>query len=143
MKTLATGILSAVLGAVFILIMQGIPLKTEGMSYADLSAILLSAVGVIVAIFGGVLAVAAFWGFNQVKQDAIKAAEKAGMREMKEQIESGTIKDDIMQEISTLTEKEFRSDRMEQRIKRVVDAVSFSYGNLEKDRELDADGDEE
>ncbi|MBF0857633.1 hypothetical protein HKD24_00175 [Gluconobacter sp. LMG 31484] len=113
------------------------------MSYADLSAVLLSAVGVIVAIFGGVLAVAAFWGFNQVKQDAIQAAEKAGMREMKEQIESGSIKGDIMQEISKLTEKEFRSDRMEQRIKQVVDAVSFSYGNLKKDRELDLDGDEE
>lgn len=143
MKTLATGILSAILGAIFILIMQGIPLKSEGMSYADLSAVLLSAVGVIVAIFGGVLAVAAFWGFNQVKQDAIQAAEKAGMREMKEQIESGSIKGDIMQEISKLTEKEFRSDRMEQRIKQVVDAVSFSYGNLKKDRELDLDGDEE
>lgn len=137
MKILATGILSAILGAIFILIMQGIPLKSEGISYADLSAVLLSAVGVIVAIFGGVLAVAAFWGFNQVKQDAIQAAEKAGMREMKEQIESGSIKDDIMQEISKLTEKEFQSDMMEQRIKRVVHAVSFS--NTRKDKELDGD----
>ena len=58
---------------------------------------------------------------------------------MKEQIESGSIKDDIMQEISKLTEKEFQSDMMEQRIKRVVHAVSFS--NTRKDKELDGDED--
>ncbi len=58
-------------------------------SYPDLAAVLLSAVGVIVAIFGGVLAILAFWGFEQMKRDAVRGATQAALDELKEQIENG------------------------------------------------------
>jgi hypothetical protein len=105
------------------------------MSYADLAAILLTSVGVIVAIFAGVLALAAVWGFNQLKRDAIGAAETAGSREIKEQIENGTIRDYIKGEIERLTDHEFKSEQMDRRINSRVDAVAF--GRPEDDKLLD------
>src|SRR4051812_35790771 len=81
-------------------------LRPVGMSFADLAAILLTGVGVIVAIFAGVLALAALWGFNQLKRDAVRAAEIAGSKEIKEQIENGTIRDYIKGEIERLTDQE-------------------------------------
>ncbi|TXC69602.1 hypothetical protein FSB78_00470 [Sphingomonas ginsenosidivorax] len=105
------------------------------MSYADLAATLLSAVGVIVAIFGGILAIAALWGFNQLKRDAITAAETAGSSEVREQIENGAIREYIKGEIERLTVEEVNSERMDQRIKRRVDAVTF--GRPDDDRLLE------
>ncbi|WP_077145465.1 hypothetical protein [Sphingopyxis sp. KK2] len=112
----------------------------EGMDYADLAAILLTAVGVIVAIFAGVLALAAIWGFNQLKRDAVAAAEVAGSTEIREQIENGTIKDYIAAEVGRLADEEFKSERMDQRIKNRVDAVAF--GRPDADRLLEEEGDE-
>ncbi|HVI87020.1 MAG TPA: hypothetical protein VM659_01900 [Dongiaceae bacterium] len=111
------------------------------MSYADLAATLLAAVGVIVAIFGGVLALAAIWGFNQLKRDAISAAQAAGASEIREQIENGTIRDYIRDEIERLTDEEFKSERMDERINRRVDALTFGRPN--DDKLLDDEGDEE
>lgn len=115
-------------------------LTPSGMTYADLAAVLLSAVGVLVAIFGGILALAAFWGFNQLKRDAISAAEKAGAGEIREQIENGTVRDYIQGEVGRLADEEFNSQRMDQRIKRRVDAVTF--GRVDADRELEEGEDE-
>ena len=52
-------------------------LRPAGMSYSDLAAVLLTAVAVIVAIFGGVFALAAIWGFAQLKQEAVRAAARS------------------------------------------------------------------
>ena len=93
--------------------------------------------GVIVAIFGGVLALAALWGFNQLKRDAITAAENAGSTEIREQIENGAIRDYIKGEIERLTAEEVNSERMDQRIKQRVDAVTF--GRPDDDRLLEED----
>lgn len=105
------------------------------MTYADLAAILLTSVAVIVAIFGGVLALAALWGFNQLKRDAISAAERAGLGELKEQIENGPMRDYIKSEIERLTDEEFKSERMDKRINQRVDAVAF--GRPADDKLLD------
>lgn len=115
-------------------------LTPVGMSYADLAAVLLSAVGVIIAVFGGVLAIAAVWGFNQLKRDAISAAEKAGASEIREQIENGTVRDYIKGEVGRLADEEFNSKRMDDRINRRVDAVTF--GRVDDDRELEEGGEE-
>lgn len=115
-------------------------LRPAEMSYADLAAILLTSVAVIVAIFGGVLALAALWGFNQLKRDAVSAAEKAGLGEVKEQIENGTMRDYIKSEIERLTDEEFKSERMDKRINQRVDAVAF--GRPADDKLLDDGGGE-
>lgn len=115
-------------------------LQPTEMTYADLAAILLTAVGVIVAIFAGVLALAAIWGFNQLKRDAISAAEISSLKEVREQIENGPVRNYIMGEIERLADEEFKSERMNARINRRVDAVAF--GRPDADRELEEDGGE-
>lgn len=115
-------------------------LQSVEMSYADLAAILLTAVGVIVAIFAGVLALAAFWGFNQLKRDAISAAETSSLKEVREQIENGPVRNYIIGEIERLADEEFKSERMNMRIIRRVDAVTF--GRPDADKELEEDGGE-
>ena len=79
------GFIGAIIGGLIVWIGQAgrFELRPVGMSYADLAATLLSAVGVIVAIFGGVLALAALWGFNQLKRDAVAAAVSAGSSEIR------------------------------------------------------------
>jgi len=129
--------LGALIGGAIVWIGQAgsFHLRPVGMTYADLAATLLSAVGVVVAIFGGVLALVAIWGFNQLKRDAISAAETAGSAEIKEQIENGALRTYIRGEIERLTVEEINSDRMEERIKGRVDAVTF--GRPDDDRLLE------
>ncbi|MBR9972691.1 hypothetical protein [Magnetospirillum sulfuroxidans] len=131
------GFMGAIVGGAVVWLGQtgSFHLRPVGMSYAELAAVLLTAVGVIVAIFGGVLALAAVWGFNQLKRDAISAAETAGSAEIKVQIGTGALRDYIKGEIERLTDEEFESERMDKRINSRVDAVAF--GRPADDRLLD------
>lgn len=110
-----------------------------GISYPDLAAVLLSAVGVIVAIFGGVLAILAFWGFEQMKRDAVRGATQAALNELKEQIENGSTRDYIVTEIERLIVDEFKSRRMDQRIQERVDKIAMGSS---EDRLLDDETEE-
>jgi hypothetical protein len=102
--------------------------------YEDLAAVLLSAVGVLVAVFGVILAILAFWGFNQLKADAVRVAEAAGTQEVREQVTSGPLRDYIHDEIDQIIKAELGSEAMEQRI---VDRVAEIVLGSPKDRELD------
>lgn len=139
LRSAVTGMIGGITGGALVWVAQAgsFRLYPAGMSYADLAATLLSAVGVIVAIFGGVLAIAALWGFNQLKRDAVTAAETAGSNEIREQIENGALRTYIKGEIERLTVEEINSDRMEQRIIGRVDAVAF--GRPDDDRLLEDD----
>jgi hypothetical protein len=132
LKTLGIGFLGAVVGGLTVWLAGRLDLQPIGMTYADLAAVLLTAVGVIVAIFGGVLALAAIWGFNQLKRDAIGAAENAGSTEIREQIENGAMRDYIRGEIERLSDEEFKSARMDKRINSRVDAVAFGRPDEDK-----------
>jgi len=127
--------LGAIIGAAVILFTQNgyFRLLPERTSYLDLAAVLLTAVSVIVAIFAGVLALAAFWGFNQLKRDAILAATDAGSDEVREQIENGPLRDYIQGEIDRLIKEEVASDQMERRIRDRVDEIAFGS---KRDRDL-------
>ena len=112
-------------------------------SYQDLAAIMLGAVGVIVTIFGVVLAIAAFWGFEQMKKEAIRtacvqavpAATNAALEHLKEQVGNGDIRDFILSEVERLMNEELNSARMAKRIEVRVDQIVL--GNDEEDRLLD------
>ncbi len=108
-------------------------------SYPDLAAVLLSAVGVIVAIFGGVLAILAFWGFEQMKRDAVRGATQAALNELKEQIENGSTRDYILAEIERLIVDEFKSRRMDQRIQERVDKSAMGGSEDRFDEEAKED----
>lgn len=132
---------SAIAGALFTSYAQTgrLYIIPGNISYPDLAAILLSAVGVIVAIFGGVLAIAAFWGFEQMKREAVRGATQAALDELKEQIENGKAKDYILDEIKRLTDAEFASRRMDRRIQERVDKIAMGGS---EDRLLDDESEE-
>lgn len=136
-RKLGYALLGGVLGGALVWIAQTgqFKVKPANVEYTDLAAILLTAVAVIVAIFGGVLAVAAIWGFRQIKEDSRMVAERETKSEIKEQIENGKIRNYLVEEIGRLTEDEFNSARMDRRINMRIDAIT--YRNVGADRELD------
>jgi hypothetical protein len=126
-RTSIVAIFGAVVGALVTSFLQNghVNVVPADISYPDLAAILLSAVGVIVAIFGGVLAIAAFWGFEQMKREAVRGASQAALGELKEQIENGATKDYILGEIKRLTDAEFASRRMDRKIQERIDMMAM------------------
>ena len=116
-------------------------------NYQDLAAILLGAVTVVVATFGGVVAIAAFWGFAQMKREAVRtateravpAASEAAIDELKEQIENGKVRDYILSEVERLMDAELKSDRIAKLIEERVDKIAL--GSAE-DRLLDEGAEE-
>lgn len=125
--------LGAIIGAGVVLFMKTGTYKPN-MAYADLAATLLAAVGVIVAIFAGVLAIAALWGFDQMKKEAMKSATGAALEHLKEQIENGSLRTYIYAEIERLIAEEFNSRRMDRRIQERVDKIAMGGS---EDRLLD------
>ncbi|TCP97390.1 hypothetical protein C8J46_10612 [Sphingomonas sp. PP-F2F-A104-K0414] len=130
--------LGAILGAAFIAFLSTGGIKADGMTYADLAAILLSAVGVIVAIFGGVLAIAAFWGFEQMKLEAVRSATNASLAETREQIENGSIRRYILEEVETRISEIVASPDFDRRVRARVDQIVLGKPD---DRLLDDDDD--
>lgn len=126
----------AVIGAAFVLFVKNgsFAINAGTMKYEDLAAVLLSAVGVIVTAFGVILAILAFWGFRQMKAEAIKAAEAAGTQEVRDQTMSGPLRDYIHEEIDKLIKAEIASEAMERRI---LDRVAEIVLGSPKDRDLD------
>lgn len=108
-------------------------LAPQGVDYIDLAAVLLTAVGVLVTVLGVAFAIAAIWGYTELKRSAVMAAETAALEEVKEQIENG----DIRRYLERAINEEINSDQMEVRIKARVDDVVF--GNPAVDDELEQD----
>lgn len=117
--------LGSIIGAAFIAFLSTGSIKSDGMSYADLAAVLLSAVGVIVAIFGGVLAIAAFWGFEQMKREAVRVATEAALAETKEQIENGSIRRYIAEEAEARISEFVASSEFDRRVRKRVDQIAL------------------
>jgi uncharacterized membrane protein len=143
-KQIVIPLLSAVTGAIAATYAQSgkLYLIPAG-SYQDLAAIMLGAVGVIAAIFGVVVAIAAFWGFAQMKQEAVRtacaqaipAATVAALDHLKEQVGNGDIRNYIFGEVERLMQEELNSPRMAKRIEARVDQIVI--GNDGEDRLLD------
>jgi hypothetical protein len=127
--------IGAIIGAAVVLFLKSGTLRAN-MSYADLAATLLAAVGVIVAIFGGVLAIAAFWGFQQMKKEAVGIATAAALTETKEQIENGVIRTYILDEVAARIAEIVASPDFDRRVQARVDQIVL--GNPE-DRLLEGD----
>ncbi|NOW46686.1 uncharacterized membrane protein YcjF (UPF0283 family) [Novosphingobium sp. SG751A] len=118
------------------------------MSYPDLAATLLAAVSVIVALFGGLLALAALWGFSQMKEEAKKAsieasveqATAAALQHLKEEIGAGELRSYISSEVDRLITDKINSPEMVPLIEAAVQKVAF--GNPAEDTLLDEEDSE-
>lgn len=127
------GVMGGFGGLILLSLLGG--LTPNGVTFQDLAAVLLTAVAVIVTALGVAFGLAAFWGFAELKRSAVAAAEAEAVREVKEQIENGSIR----QYIRDAIKNEIDSNEMERRIRRRVDEVAL--GNPAKDSELDYEED--
>lgn len=118
-------LLGGILGAAFVLVLYGASVVvTDGdMKFEVFAGILLTAVAVIVTVFGAVLAVLAFWGFSQMKRDSTRAAVNTAKRQ-----------------VDTLIREEIASPEMERRIRNRVDEIAL--GNT-RDRDFDKEIDQQ
>lgn len=61
------------------------------MSYADMAALMLGAVGVLVTVLGVFMAILALWGYSQFKV----AASNAALDHVKSELEEGQLRDEL------------------------------------------------
>ncbi|WP_119254561.1 hypothetical protein [Shinella zoogloeoides] len=90
----AVGVLAGLIFAICVLVgfhLGPEDLQSVTMSYADLAAIMLGAVSVIVTVLGVGIAVLALWGYAQFKQSAAKAAHD----HVDDELKAGVLRDQI------------------------------------------------
>lgn len=77
-RTLLIACVSGAIGGLIVWIGQGhrIVLRPEGLTYAELAAVLLAAAALIVGVFGIAVGFLTIWGFKYFKQIAISEARK-------------------------------------------------------------------
>ncbi len=129
---LVVGGITGALSSIVLLSWLG-DITPNGVSYTDLAAVLLTAVGVLVTVLGVIFAIAAFWGFAELKRSAVNAAEAASIDHVREQIKNGSVRDYLSKAVS----EEIESPQTEARINKRVDEIVL--GNPEKDDELEED----
>lgn len=94
-KLITCSVLGGFVGGVVVWLVQGntFYLMPQSMSYSDLVAVLLTAVSLIVAIFGVVMAILAIWGYrnfkNVVRNASLTRAEEVVKTMVTEDLRSG------------------------------------------------------
>lgn len=109
---------AAVIGGATVWLAQGHSLKIlpEDISYADLIAVLLTAVSLIVGIFGVVMAILAIWGYSHFKLVVTEASDKTA-REVAEQI----AKEHVSQDLADGKTRQFISQLVEEHMRNLED----------------------
>lgn len=90
-------------GFLILPIFTGPPVPEPGLEYKDLVAILLTALGVMIAILALVLAAAAIWGYGQIKEEAARKAE-AVAREISPKVAREAAEEALRRDLDGLVE---------------------------------------
>jgi hypothetical protein len=137
------GLLSGVVLSVCALV--GLKIRPEqlseiGMSYADLAAILLGAVAIIVTVLGVVMAILAFWGYSQFR----KSSKTAAVQFVKSELEKGKIRTEISEIIVAEVIKQLDDGRLNKIIEDAVNRNIITGPSRRKSERTDESiGDEE
>ncbi len=93
-RTVACGLAGGLLGGAAVWIGQrgSFNLTPVGMTYDQLAATLLAGSALLVTIFGVGIAILALWGFNSMKDGAVRAAKTAAVERVDNQLASGEIR---------------------------------------------------
>jgi hypothetical protein len=104
-RTLSVAIAGGLIGAAVLWVFQGnsIRLVPGEMSYAELSAVMLAAVTVVVTVLGVIVAIIAIWGYAHFKG----IAEKSAKTQVSTEIESGSLKDHLEASVTGFMQREF------------------------------------
>jgi phosphate/sulfate permease len=123
-KTLAAAAVGGLIGAGLLWLFQGNSLRLVpgNMSYAELSAIILSAVSVLVTILGVVVAILAIWGYSHFKNIAENSAKSHVAAEM----EDGSLRKHLESSVTEFMQREFDSGKLRSMLEARVDQILIS-----------------
>ncbi|WP_176592102.1 hypothetical protein [Sphingobium sp. EM0848] len=102
-----------------------------------MAATLLAAVALIITVLGVGLAIAAFWGFDQVRGASEKAAKRAAKKVATEEVGRHMQQAEIREYLKREAEKILDSSTVSEMIQRRVDAVIFGGGREDELEEQD------
>lgn len=123
-QTMTATLVGGFLGAALLWIFQGhsFRLIPGEMSYADLSAVMLSAVSVLVTILGVVVAIVAIWGYTHFKG----IAEDAARNHVNSEMENGKLKEHLEVIVTAFLQQGFDSGQLRALLEAKVDQILIS-----------------
>ena len=141
-RTAAAASAGSVIGAALLWVFQGNSLRLvpEQMSYADLAAVMLSAVSVLVTILGVIVAIVAIWGYSHFKG----IAENSAKSQVSNELEKGTLKQHLENSVTSFMQREFGDSGklrtlLEERVDQIIIAGPGQRAREESKQELDDD----
>jgi ABC-type multidrug transport system fused ATPase/permease subunit len=142
LRTIATAVAGSVIGAALLWLFQGNSLRLvpEEMSYADLSAVMLSAVSVLVTILGVIVAIVAIWGYSHFKG----IAETSAKSQVSNEIENGALKHHLENSVTSFMQREFGDAGklralLEERVDQIIIAGPGQRAKEEAEKEGEVD----
>ena len=144
LKTAIAALVGGLIGATVLWVFQGhsFRLVPEQMSFADLSAIMLSAVSVLVTILGVVIAIVTLWGYTHFKGIAESSARSAAIDHVTSEMEDGKLKQHSEEIVTTFLQKGFEGGKLRVLLEERVDQILIS-GAAQRARESSAQEDED
>lgn len=123
-QTTAAALAGGFLGAALLWIFQGhsFRLIPGEMSYADLSAVMLSAVSVLVTILGVVVAILAIWGYSHFKG----IAEDSARGHVSSEMENGKLKEHLESTVTSFLQTSIDSGQLRALLEARVDNILIS-----------------
>jgi hypothetical protein len=109
------------------------------MSYADMAAIMLGAVSVIVTVLGVFIAILALWGYSQFKKSAMRAAA----HHVSNALESGSLRTEVERLIISEVVSQLDGGKLEKIMEDRVNRALFSGAQRRTRSDDDPIGDEE
>jgi hypothetical protein len=141
-RAIATAIAGGVIGAALLWVFQGNSLRLVPgqMSYAELSAVMLSAVSVLVTILGVIVAIIAIWGYAHFKG----IAETSAKSQVSDEIEHGTLKQHLESSVTSFMQREFGDTGklralLEERVDQIIIAGPGQRAKEEAEKEQEVD----
>ena len=141
-RTVAAAVAGGAVGATLIWIFQGNALRLvpEKMTYAELTAVMLAAVSVLVTILGVVVAILAVWGYSNFKG----IAESSARLQVSNEIESGRLKGHLEESVTSFMQREFADAGklrrlLEEQIDRIIISGPGQRAKEESEDEHEAD----
>jgi hypothetical protein len=138
-----TAVVGGLTGGLAVWLSQGhsIHLRPEGMSYAELAAVLLGSVSVLVAIFGVLMAVLALWGYRHFRNVAKRAsaeiarnvASKEVLKEMRDGVAGSVIDQKVLEAVDAMRNGKYDAWR------EARDAASQRLNELDRAEEEDGE----
>jgi hypothetical protein len=139
---IAAAVVGGLTGASALWLFQGnsLALVPEKMTYAELCAVMLSAVSVLVTILGVVVAIIAFWGYAHFKG----IAETTARDHVNEQMAKGTLREELETSVTRFMQHEFGdTGKLRALLEARVDQIIVSGPSQREREEASQEGDED